>query len=173
MPGLWRLRAGEARRKGGKRESLTIKRRAGQTGPMLEPRRKEADVPLPSLKSFGLTFAAVFALIGLIHVPFEGLAAARIWALAVAGAFLVTTFTFPKLLAPLNRLWFRFGMLLHKVVNPVVMGVIYFGILVPMAVTMKIFGKRFLKLSREPQAPSYWIERAPPGPEPASIRQQF
>ena len=140
---------------------------------MLEPRRKEADVPLPSLKSFGLTFTVVFALIGLFHVPFEGFGAARLWALGVAAGFLFVTFTFPQWLAPLNRLWFRFGMLLHKVVNPLVMGIIYFGLLVPMALAMRAFGKRFLRLSREPTAASYWIERQPPGPEPDSIRQQF
>jgi len=138
---------------------------------MLETRRKDAETRMPSLVNFGITFAVVFAIIGLIHVPFGG--GMNVWALVVSAAFLVVTFTVPRLLAPLNRIWFRFGLLLHKIINPIVMGIIYFGLLVPMALVMRGFGKRFLRLDREPKAESYWIERAPPGPEPSSLRQQF
>jgi hypothetical protein len=138
---------------------------------MLESRRKDAETPMPSLVNFGITFAVVFAVIGFIHVPFGG--GMVVWAVVVSAAFLAVTFTVPRLLAPLNRIWFRFGMLLHKIINPIVMGVIYFGLLVPMALVMRAFGKRFLRLGREPEAESYWIERSPPGPEPSSLSQQF
>jgi hypothetical protein len=138
---------------------------------MLESRRKDAETPMPSLVNFGITFAVVFAVIGFIHVPFGG--GMVVWALVVSAAFLAVTFTVPRLLAPLNRIWFQFGMLLHKIINPIVMGVIYFGLLVPMALVMRGFGKRFLRLGREPEAESYWVERSPPGPEPTSLKQQF
>lgn len=138
---------------------------------MLETKRKSEELLLPSLKNFGLTFTAVFALIGVAHVPFGG--APRIWALALSAAFLIVTFTAPGLLVPINRIWFRFGLLLHAIVNPLVLGVIYFGLLVPMALAMRAAGKQFLKLDRQPEAASYWIDRTPPGPEPASISRQF
>lgn len=138
---------------------------------MLEARRKDAETPMPSLVNFGGTFAVVFAIIGFIHVPFGGGVIA--WALVVSAGFVAVTFTFPRLLSPLNWLWFQFGMLLHKVMNPLVMGLIYFGFLVPMALVMRAFGKRFLRLGREPEADSYWIERSPPGPAPSSLSQQF
>lgn len=134
-------------------------------------RRDKSDTPLPSLRNFGLTFTCVFAIIGLMHVPFGG--DVRLWALAVAACFLIVTFTRPQLLTPLNRLWFRFGMLLHKVMNPLIMGIIYYGLLVPMALVMRASGKRFLALARQQDAKTYWIDRDPPGPSPSSIQQQY
>ena len=79
----------------------------------------------------------------------------------------------PRALAPANRAWHRLGLLLHRVMTPVVMSVIFFATVTPMAVFMRLFGKDPLRLKREPEASSYWIPREPPGPEPDSMKNQF
>lgn len=134
-------------------------------------KQHDDDTPLPSERNFGVTFAVVFAVIALIRLPFGG--PVLWWALAVSTAFLIVTCTAPRILAPLNRVWFRFGMLLHRIVNPVVLAVLYFGALVPMSLVMRAFGKRFLTLDRDVAAASYWVKRDPPGPAPDSIKNQF
>lgn len=129
------------------------------------------DVALPRLKSFGPKFKVFFNFGGLKYVLFRG--AACIWALTSLVVLLNIIFTFRHLLAILSRICFDFGVLLNKFVNQAVMGIIYFGLLVPIAFVMRTSGKRFLKLDREPEAASYWIERTPPGPEPISIKWQL
>jgi hypothetical protein len=113
----------------------------------------------------------VFALIGLVPLLLgHGL---RIWALVVAAVFLAAAYLAPRLLAPLNRLWFKFGLLLHHIVNPIVMALIFFGAVLPTALMVRLFGKDLLRLKRDASAKSYWIERDPPGPEPQSMTRQF
>jgi len=125
----------------------------------------------PSDRSFGLVFTAVFALIGLWPLLNGG--TARIWALAISVIFLVVSFARPAILAPLNRLWMRFGELLHKIVNPIVMGLMFFGAVTPTGLIMRAMGKDLLHLKKDPAAKSYWIERQPPGPAPESMKHQF
>jgi predicted membrane metal-binding protein len=139
------------------------------THEQLTPQRK---VVVGSERSFGLVFAAVFAVIGLWPPIMHG-ASVRLWALGVALAFFGLALLAPKILAPLNRLWFRFGLVLHHVVNPLVMGLIYYGAIVPTGLLVKAAGKDLLRLKREPDAPSYWIAREPPGPERGSMSKQF
>ena len=79
----------------------------------------------------------------------------------------------PRVLAPLNIIWFRLGLLLHHVVNPVIMAVVYYGAVVPMGLLLKARGKDLLRLKRDPDATTYWIVRDPPGPAPGSMKQQF
>lgn len=133
------------------------------------------DVKVGSERSFGLVFAAVFALVALwplfVHANEEG--TLRFWALCVAGFFAITALTMPSFLAPLNRLWFRFGLLLHKIVNPLVMGFLFFLTVTPIAMLMRIFSKRPLDLRFKDEATSYWIDRTPPGPSPESMKKQF
>jgi hypothetical protein len=93
--------------------------------------------------------------------------------LAVAAAFAAVAVLAPAWLAPMNRLWFRFGMLLHHVVNPIVMGVLFFAVILPIALLMRAFGKDPLRLKHDAQASTYWIAREPPGPAPGSMRKQF
>ncbi|MDD9928124.1 MAG: SxtJ family membrane protein [Rhodospirillaceae bacterium] len=97
----------------------------------------------------------------------------RWWSLIIAGVFLALAFAAPKLLSPLNRLWMRFGLLLHRIVNPLVMALLFFLVVTPIALLMRLFGKRPLHLETEPDAESYWIPRDPPGPEPETMKQQF
>jgi hypothetical protein len=79
----------------------------------------------------------------------------------------------PAALRPLNRLWLRFGLLLYRVVNPVVMALVFYSTMVPIGLAMRLCGKDPLRLRREPDAASYWLEREPPGPLPATMKNQF
>ncbi len=79
----------------------------------------------------------------------------------------------PKVLHPLNRVWTSLGLLLGKVVNPIVMGVVFLLAVTPIAVILRLLGKDLLRLRRDPAADSYWIPRDPPGPDPASMSRQF
>src|SRR5207244_8677553 len=92
------------------------------------------------------------------------------WTLPVAVAFLVVAYTFPKALSPLNKLWLKFGLLLYKVMNPLILGLLFFITIAPIGLVMRLFGKDFLRLKMDRQATSYWIDRTPPGPPPQSMR---
>jgi hypothetical protein len=74
---------------------------------------------------------------------------------------------------PFNRLWLKFGLLLHKLVNPIMMAFVFFGAVLPTGLIMRALGKDPLRLKRRPDANSYWIERHPPGPAPKSMKDQF
>ncbi len=124
-----------------------------------------------SERGFGIVFAAVFAIIGLW--PLLDGAPIRLWALAVAGIFLAAALFFPVVLRPLNRFWFLFGMALHKVMSPLVMGLLFYLTVTPIALIMRIAGKDPLHRRFEPEAKSYWVERDPAGPEPETMRRQF
>ena len=122
-------------------------------------------------RTFGLVFTAVFAIVSFWPVLFGN--PVRWWTLPFAVGFLAVALLAPKLLAPLNRAWTLLGLLMHLVVNPIVMGLLFFVAITPMALVVRILGKDLLRLKRDPQAASYWIERTPPGPSADSMRQQF
>ena len=126
---------------------------------------------LPSNKSFGITFAVVFALIGIFPVAISG--APIIWALGVSVVFALVTLAWPSALSVPNRIWFEFGKLLHMIVSPVVMGGMFFVVIVPIGVFMRAFGKDFLSLKKDSKSTSYWIDRKPPGPDAGSFKNQF
>ena len=91
----------------------------------------------------------------------------------MAAAFLLAALVVPKILAPLNDLWLQLGRLLHRIVNPVVMGILFFVVITPAALLLRLAGKDLLRLKRDPQATSYWVHRTPPGPEPQSLKNMF
>lgn len=128
-------------------------------------------VKTSSDRAFGWVFAVFFAIVGcwpLLHAE-----RVRLWALLLAAGFvLVATFR-PTWLAPLNRQWTRLGFLLHKIGNPVVMGVIYVLSIVPIGLLLRLLGKDHLHLKRQPDAASYWVVRQPPGPHANSLPRQF
>ncbi len=124
-----------------------------------------------SPRGFGIVFAVVFAVIGLW--PLMGGESARTWALVLAGVLLALALMRPALLAPLNRLWLGLGAVLHRIVNPLVMGLMFFTVIMPTALVLRLMGKDLLRRRFHPGAESYWIPREPPGPEPQSMRNQF
>ena len=132
---------------------------------------RDDDVRGSSNRSFGIVFAVVFAIIGLFPLLSGG--GVRAWALIVAAAFAVVALAFPAALAPLNRIWLKFGLLLHKVVNPIMLGIMFYGVITPTGLIMRAFGKDPLRLRFEKDADTYWIVRTPPGPTPDSLRDQF
>ena len=129
------------------------------------------DIQGSSDRSFGNVMAVVFAVIGAWPLPFEG--PPRWWALIVAALFCSLAFLRPAWLAPLNRLWFRFGLLLNKITSPLVMGLLFYGLITPYAYILRWLGKDLLRLRLDPSADNYWIERNPPGPAPETIKRQF
>jgi hypothetical protein len=128
----------------------------------------------PTDRAFGLTVGGILVALALVKAflftGWTGLA----WALLSIGAALVALGLLrPPLLAPLNRAWLRLGLFLFKIVNPIVMFLIYATTVVPIGLWLRLRGKDLLRLRRDPAAPSYWIPREPPGPAPESMRNQF
>lgn len=122
-------------------------------------------------RAFGMVFTAVFSVIA--FWPLLSGTSFRGWALMVAAVFLVIAVAKPNLLSPLNRLWTYFGICLNRIVNPIIMGFIFFFVVTPIGVTMRLFGKCPLDLDFDPNAQSYWIKRNPPGPTAETMRNQF
>ena len=134
--------------------------------------RKEA-VQGSSDRSFGFVMAAFFGLVALFPLLHGPLSSIRWWALAVAAAFLAFALLWPAALRPLNRAWLKLGLLLSKVVSPVVLMILFYATVTPISLLMRWAGKDPLRLRRDAAAASYWIPREPPGPAPDSMKQQF
>lgn len=125
----------------------------------------------PSDRNFGFTMAAVFALIGALGL-YKGSSHAPVW-LGIAFAFAALTLWRPQFLGPANRAWLKLGLLMYRVVNPVIMAVLFFAAIMPIGLAMRLFGKDFLRLARDPSSPTYWLPRSDPRPPSESMRQQF
>src|SRR5262249_25535649 len=97
----------------------------------------------------------------------------RWWSLLLSAVFLAAALLAPRILAPLNQVWLWFGLLLHKVVSPVVLGLVFFSTVTPIGMILRWLGNDPLRLRFEPDAPTYWIERRPPGPRGDSMPKQY
>lgn len=126
-------------------------------------------VKASSDRSFGLVFCAVFALVGLFPLLRGG--SPHAWALVVSVAFALAAALRPGVLAPLNRVWTRLGLVLHSVVNPLVMGVMFFLVVLPTGLVMRLLGRDLLRVRIDKSATSYWIEREPADPD--HFKNQF
>jgi hypothetical protein len=124
-----------------------------------------------SNRSFGLVFAAFFGLLTALGL-WRGTERWPIW-LGLACVSVILALAAPQLLAPLNRLWTKFGLLLHRIVSPVILAILFYGCIAPIGFLMRLSGKDPLRLRYEPEAESYWIERSPPGPQPATFKDQY
>ena len=124
-----------------------------------------------SNRVFGWVFGVIFAIIGLL--PFAHRAAPRVWALVLSGLCGVLAVVFPQALAGPNRLWTRFGLLLHAVTNPVALFLIYVLAVAPMGLLMRLLGKDLLSLSYNEGSRSYWIIRDPPGRSDTGLKNQY
>lgn len=132
---------------------------------------RDEEIVAGSDRSFGLVMAGAFAAVSALNVWHAG----RIWpwTATLSAIFVVAALTRPAILNPLNRIWLKFGLLLHKVVNPVIMALLFYGTVLPTGLVARAMGKDLLRLKRDPDAASYWIPRAPPGPAPDSMKDQF
>ena len=138
---------------------------------MHEDLDREEEIKLSSDRSFGIVFLLVFLAAGIWMVSgshSEG------W-LFLAGSVIlfVVTLARPSILGPLNRAWAKLGLLLGQVFNPILLGVVFFLVVTPMAVIRRLLGKDSLRLKSKPSLESYWIDRNPLGPKPSSMTRQF
>ena len=125
------------------------------------------DVTIGSNRSFGIVFSIVFLLIAIYPlINSEGL---RVWSLIIAVIFLFLGLINSKILTPLNKLWFKFGILLGRILSPLIMGVIFFLVVTPIALIMRTIGKDLLNLKFNKDK-SYWIKKA--GPK-SKMKNQF
>lgn len=129
------------------------------------------DIQGSSNRAFGFVFTTFFAIVAVLPWAFGG--SLRIWALVVAGLFLFVALAAPAALTPLNRVWVKFGLLLHRVVSPIILGVMFFLVITPIGLVMRLLGKDPLRLQFHRSAGTYWITREPPGPAPQSLKDQF
>ena len=122
-------------------------------------------------RAFGLVFTGVFVLVALW--PLHAGAAPRWWALGVAALLGLVAALRPGLLALPNRGWTALGLLMSRIVSPLSLGIVYYLVLTPVGVLMRLRGKDPLRLKPDRAQGSYWIARQPPGPSPESIDRQF
>ena len=113
-------------------------------------------IKLPSNRNFGIVFSIVFLIISLW--PLLSQNDIRIWSLIISGIFLVLGLINSKLLLPLNKIWFKFGILLGNFIAPIVMGVVYFMVVTPTGLIMRLLGKDLLNLKKN-NKDTYWIEK--------------
>ncbi len=133
--------------------------------------QKPGKIVLPSDRSFGLLFTVVGSLVG-AWMLWRGNRFANV-AFGIAALFLVAALAYPRVLRPLNIAWMHLGLLLNKIVSPIVMGVIYFGLFTPIATVMRLRGRDVLQRRFDPALQSYWIDRDPPGPDGSSFPRQY
>ena len=125
------------------------------------------EVKIGSNRSFGIVFSIVFLLIALYPlINGENL---RLWSLIISIVFIVLGIINSNLLKPLNKLWFKFGLLLGKIISPIVMGIIFFIVVTPIAILMRLLRKDLLKLKFNKNN-SYWIQKS--GPK-SKMKNQF
>ena len=116
-------------------------------------------IKVGSNRSFGFVFSIVFLLIALW--PLLSNSEIRVWSLIISAIFLILGFLNSMLLNPLNILWFKFGLFLGKIISPLVMGFIFFCVVTPIGILMKIFMKDLLKLKYNNEN-SYWVDKNGP-----------
>ena len=125
------------------------------------------DIKISSNRNFGIVFFVVFLLIALYPLISNG--EIRIWSIIISLIFLVLGLLNSKILSPLNKLWFIFGLFLGKIISPLIMGIIFFLVVTPIALIMKLLGKDVLNLKYNTNK-SYWIEKN--GPK-SKMKNQF
>tara|TARA_B100000131_G_scaffold182862_1_gene176361 strand:+ start:416 stop:799 length:384 start_codon:yes stop_codon:yes gene_type:complete len=125
------------------------------------------NIKIGSNRSFGVVFFIVFLIIGLY--PLINSNDIRIWSVLISSIFLVLGLVNSQLLTPLNKIWFKFGIFLGKIISPIVMGIIFFFVVTPTGILMRLFQKDLLNLKFNKKK-SYWIEKT--GPK-SKMKNQF
>ena len=136
-----------------------------------EDLKRAEEIRGSSDRIFGLVFASVLTVLSL--VPLRAGGHVRVSALGLAGVFLVVTLLRPALLHPLNRAWTMLGLLLGRVVNPLVTTVLFFLVFTPAGLISRLRGKDPLRLKPRRETDTYWIIRHPPGPQSDTMSKQF
>ena len=125
------------------------------------------DIKISSNRNFGIVFFIIFLLVA-VYPILKG-NDIRIWSLLISFAFLILGLINSKLLTPLNKLWFKFGLLLGKIITPLIMGFIFFIVVTPIGILMRLLGKDLLNLKYN-EKKTYWIEKT--GPK-SKMKNQF
>ena len=125
-------------------------------------------IKISSNRSFGLVFFIVFLIVALWPLKYEG--DIRLWSLILSIIFIILGILNSKLLTPLNKLWFKFGILLGSIVSPLIMGLVYFFVVTPIGLFMRFLGKDLLKKDKVKNVPTYWIKR---DKQKSSMKKQF
>lgn len=133
--------------------------------------KREQDVKVGSNRAFGLVMAVACLIIACLGLWFDT-SYWRYWAIT-ALLFAGFAWLWPGALAPLNRIWFLFGLALHKVVNPLIMGLLFFIVITPIALLMRLFGKRPLSHGFQRDAASYWQGRDENAAQPGPMTKQY
>jgi hypothetical protein len=131
------------------------------------------EVQRSSDRSFGLVIAAAFTIIAFFPLLRSPPGAVRWWALAVAVVFAGCALFWTAPLAPLGRLWFLLGLLFGRIVNPIVLALMFYGAVLPIGLVMRMFGKSPFAAARKVGAGTYWVKREIPGPPPEAMKHQF
>ena len=114
-------------------------------------------IKISSNRSFGLLFFVVFLIISLWPLTHEG--SIRIWSVIISAVFLILGLINSKLLTPLNLLWFKFGMILGAIISPIVMGIVFFLVVTPTGLILRIMGRDLLNKNYDKEKETYWIKR--------------
>ena len=125
------------------------------------------EIKISSNRSFGIVFFIVFFFIAIYPVINDG--HVRIWSLIISIVFLILGLLNSKILFPLNKIWFKFGILLGKIISPLIMGLIFFVVVTPIGLLMRLFNKDLINLKFN-QSKSYWIEKNEPK---SKMKNQF
>ena len=133
--------------------------------------KKTEDAKRSSDKSFGIVFSIVFFIIGVW--PLFNREEPRFWAFITGLSLFIIAFIKPNLLTKLNLVWFKFGELLHKIMNPLILALIFFIIIMPIGLIMQLCSKRPIPLKFDKAKKTYWIDKTPSGPEPDTMKRQF
>ena len=132
---------------------------------------REEEATGPSNRKFGLTMAVIFGLLA-VWTLYRWSPWAALWG-ALSALMVALALWQPDALAGLNKVWLRFGLLLHRIVNPIVMAFLFYVTILPIGLLLRLFGKDVLRLKWDRSAGSYWLKRSDQRPLPESMRQQF
>ena len=137
---------------------------------------RESEQEESSNRSFGLVVGGILALIGVVRIGLhwdEPISWLNGFLVGAGAVLVVLGLVAPGSLTLLNKMWMKLGLLLAKIVNPIVLGLLYLVVIVPFGLMIRLTGGDLLKHRFDPEAQSYWVERDPPGPDPESMINQF
>ena len=118
---------------------------------------KKNNIKIGTNKSFGIVFFLFFLIVSLFPLFKDG--NIRVWSLIISIIFLILGLLNSKFLTPLNKIWFKFGILLGSFVSPIVMSIVFFVIVTPTSIIMRVLGKNLLNLKKGNKK-TYWVERS-------------